>query len=179
MRGSVGACPRERGHGTLGRFGCEWLGHGREHGHGTRLWLVLGRGRGRVGMACPYGWSVSGRLSGKGSSIVNWWLLLAGAGSGWGAVGLPDVGNVTATAILGWYAWHTASRAIPQLVKDFREEMAENRCEYRSERDAFRSELAAERRERHEDNQAIVAALRELSSRMPLRDCATNEGARG
>ncbi len=33
---------------------------------------------------------------------------------------VAELSNLTATAILGWYAWHTATRAIPQLVADFR-----------------------------------------------------------
>jgi Spy/CpxP family protein refolding chaperone len=49
-----------------------------------------------------------------------------------------DFGNLTSTAILGWYAWHTTTRAIPQLVADFRQELQEHR-------EAFRRELAAER----------------------------------
>ena len=35
---------------------------------------------------------------------------------------LPDLGNLTATAVLGWYAWHTASKSIPGIVRSFREE---------------------------------------------------------
>jgi hypothetical protein len=26
---------------------------------------------------------------------------------------LPDISNLTATAVLGWYAWHTVSKTIP------------------------------------------------------------------
>jgi len=52
-----------------------------------------------------------------------------------------DFGNVTATAMLGWYAWHTTTRTIPQLVSAFRDEILELR-------DAFREELAIER-DRH------------------------------
>lgn len=49
-----------------------------------------------------------------------------------------DFGNLTATAILGWYAWHTTTRTIPQLVADFRQELT-------ALREAFREELASER----------------------------------
>lgn len=49
-----------------------------------------------------------------------------------------DFGNLTATAILGWYAWHTTTRTIPQLVADFRQELHELR-------ETFRQELQAER----------------------------------
>ncbi len=38
-----------------------------------------------------------------------------------------QVGNLTATAILGWYAWHTATKTIPQLVENFRRELATER----------------------------------------------------
>jgi len=49
-----------------------------------------------------------------------------------------DFGNLTATGILGWYAWHTAARTIPGLVKDFREEA-------REQREAFKEEMRIER----------------------------------
>lgn len=49
-----------------------------------------------------------------------------------------DLGNLTATGILGWYAWHTAARTIPGLVKDFREEA-------REQREAFKEEMRIER----------------------------------
>lgn len=70
--------------------------------------------------------------------------------------GLPklDLANLTATGILGWYAWHTASRTIPGLVKDFREESAE-------QRQSFREELRIER-EAHRD---AVDSLRESLQR--------------
>ncbi len=77
----------------------------------------------------------------------------------------PDLGNLTATAILGWYAWHTASRTIPELLQAFREELATAREECRREREALRDELNAERIERHSDHMAIVEALHELAAR--------------
>ena len=75
----------------------------------------------------------------------------------------PDLGNLTATAILGWYAWHTASRTIPELLTAFREELATARDECRVEREALRDELNAERIERHSDHLAIVTALQGLT----------------
>jgi len=35
---------------------------------------------------------------------------------------ISGLSNLTATAILGWYAWQTATRTVPQLVADFRAE---------------------------------------------------------
>jgi hypothetical protein len=66
--------------------------------------------------------------------------------------GMPnvDLGNLTATGILGWYAWHTASRTIPGLVKDFREEA-------RDQREAFKEEMRIER----ENHRAEVLDLRQ------------------
>ncbi|MHB1033217.1 MAG: hypothetical protein ACYC0Y_01115 [Pirellulales bacterium] len=78
----------------------------------------------------------------------------------------PEVGNLTATAILGWYAWHTASKTIPGLVRDFRQEMAAERAESRAERELFAEQLTAERRQRHEDHQAVVEAVRDLADRL-------------
>jgi hypothetical protein len=59
---------------------------------------------------------------------------------------VPDwVSSVPATAILGWYAWHTTTRTIPQLVADFREDMkaarAEMRTELQLERDAHQAHM--------------------------------------
>lgn len=94
------------------------------------------------------------------------------------SVAWPNVSNVTATTVLGWYAWHTSTKTLPSLIESFREEMAANRYEYRSERDAMRGELASERRERHADNAAIVAALRELSDRLPANGAVRVETTR-
>lgn len=94
----------------------------------------------------------------------------------------PELGNLSATAILGWYAWHTAARTIPELVRAFRDESAAQRAllvaerntgrddletlraEHLAERRALREELAAERTQRHADQQAIVAALEQLAA---------------
>jgi hypothetical protein len=80
---------------------------------------------------------------------------------------LPELGNLTATAILGWYAWHTASRAIPGLVQHFRDEAAAARDDFRQEREAFHEALRQEREQRHADNAAIVDTLRELITERP------------
>ena len=50
---------------------------------------------------------------------------------------LSELGNLTATAILGWYAWHTSTKTIPQLVDDFRGELATERAQQRADREAF------------------------------------------
>ena len=84
---------------------------------------------------------------------------------------VPDISNVTATAILGWYAWHTASKTIPGLLEAFRDELATTRTEYRIERETLREELNAERLERHADHMAIVMALNELADRLRAADC--------
>ncbi|HWA98593.1 MAG TPA: hypothetical protein VG713_08875 [Pirellulales bacterium] len=79
---------------------------------------------------------------------------------------LPDLSNVTATAILGWYAWHTVSKTIPGIVEAFREEAATMRSECRLERETLYQELAAERCQRHADHMAIIEALDDLARRM-------------
>ncbi len=76
---------------------------------------------------------------------------------------IPDMSNLTATAVLGWYAWHTVSRTIPALVEAFRDELADLRCESRADREALYHELAAERQQRHADHLAIVTALNEVA----------------
>lgn len=79
----------------------------------------------------------------------------------------PDVGNLTATAILGWYAWHTASHTLPALVRNFREELAAMRDDARSARETFRQALAEERAQRRADQAAVVEVLHTLSRQLP------------
>ncbi|MGE0610277.1 MAG: hypothetical protein AB7O62_24520 [Pirellulales bacterium] len=76
----------------------------------------------------------------------------------------PDLGNLTATAILGWYAWHTASRTLPALVAEFRAELAAARQACREERAVFFEALLQEREQRHGDRLALIAALRESAA---------------
>ena len=82
-------------------------------------------------------------------------------------LGLPDLGNLSASAILGWYAWHTAARTLPGLVRNFRDELAAIRAEQRGEREAFREELRLQRQARHADQQLLAAALADLVERLP------------
>lgn len=72
-----------------------------------------------------------------------------------------QLSTLTATGVLGWYAWHTAYHTIPKLVEAFRQEMASARSECAAERELLHQELASERRQRHEQHEAIVATLRE------------------
>lgn len=73
-----------------------------------------------------------------------------------------DLGNMTATAILGWYAWHTASRTIPNLVNDFRAEMQLERKTHGDERAQLFSELKEERNQRIEDTKEFLQTIRGL-----------------
>ncbi len=75
----------------------------------------------------------------------------------------PSAGNITASAILGWYAWHTAAKTIPSLMSDFRQEMAASRDICREDREVFRQELAEQRAQQHADNLSILETLRELT----------------
>lgn len=62
-----------------------------------------------------------------GSAIASWIVpVLADAAL---PSNLPalDFGNLTSTAILGWYAWHTQTRTIPKMLDDYRAEMAAER----------------------------------------------------
>lgn len=77
-----------------------------------------------------------------------------------------DVGNLTATAMLGWYAWFTATRTIPGLVQVFREELHGERDENQRDRAAFRDELAEERMQRHANHLATFEALQELAAEL-------------
>jgi hypothetical protein len=56
---------------------------------------------------------------------------------------LHEVGNLTATAMLGWYAWHTVARTIPELVANFRAELAAERAGHRHAVESICRELAS------------------------------------
>ena len=60
-----------------------------------------------------------------------------------GQLPLPEVGNLTATAMLGWYAWHTVARTIPQIVTAFRAELAAERASHLAAVELICRELAA------------------------------------
>jgi len=59
-------------------------------------------------------------------------MLLLGQSDSVSPVSIPkfDFGSLSATAILGWYAWHTTTYTIPNIVKDFREELRESRSQF-------------------------------------------------
>jgi hypothetical protein len=82
------------------------------------------------------------------------------------SLGMPDFGNLTSSAILGWYAWHTASKTIPGLVHHFREELAACRACQRAEQEAFREELAAERTQRSADQAEVALVLGQIRDQL-------------
>lgn len=89
--------------------------------------------------------------------------------------GLPTwLGSASATALLGWYAWHTATKTIPNLVNDFRAEMKESReacaTEKQGHLDAFRAELREERQHREASSTRIATALDKLSDSVKSRN---------
>jgi hypothetical protein len=80
-------------------------------------------------------------------------------------VPLPDVSNLTATAMLGWYAWHTASRTIPDLVANFRAELAAARDDHRAAVECLCHELRAHRESRDTHHRELLSALEGIASR--------------
>lgn len=75
----------------------------------------------------------------------------------------PELGNLTASAVLGWYAWYTATRTMPGMLRTFRDEMSAARQDFRQDCAALREQLACEREYRHRDNAAMARALNRLS----------------
>jgi len=90
----------------------------------------------------------------------------------------PELGNLTASAVLGWYAWYTATRTMPGMLRSFRDEMTAARQDFRNETAAQRAELAVEREYRHRDNAAIAKALNRLA-RASLLNRGGAEARRG
>ncbi len=104
-------------------------------------------------------------------SLTTLALLIASAGliqAHTHSLGIPDFGNLTSSAILGWYAWHTASKTIPGLVRHFREELALCRAYQRSEQELFREELAAERAQRSADQAEVVEVLGQIRDQLVI-----------
>jgi hypothetical protein len=79
-----------------------------------------------------------------------------------------DFSSLTATAVLGWYAWYTAYHAIPALVQAFRDEQAALRADCAAERESLHAELAAEREQRYAHYALVVESLRDLARRLPV-----------
>ena len=77
---------------------------------------------------------------------------------------VAELSNLTATAILGWYAWHTATRTIPQLVETFRHELATERSQHQTDREAFLDQAAEDRERRHDDHTALLQAIHDLTT---------------
>ncbi len=74
-----------------------------------------------------------------------------GAGPSW----LQALVQVGALAIVAYVVYRMVDQTIPNLVKAFREELAE-------ERKAFREELAEERKAREQTRQEFTAELRAI-----------------
>jgi hypothetical protein len=52
--------------------------------------------------------------------------------------GFNAITNLSATGVLAWVVWFTLSRSIPDIIKQFTDEMTQARAD-------FRAEIAAER----------------------------------
>ncbi|MDZ4820122.1 MAG: hypothetical protein SGJ20_14235 [Planctomycetota bacterium] len=72
---------------------------------------------------------------------------------------IDQVSNMTATAMLGWYVWHTSTRTLPELVADFRAELAIQRAEHRENIELLCSEINTEIERRRAEQQELLAAI--------------------
>ena len=91
------------------------------------------------------------------------------------------VAQLGAVGVLGWYAWHTASRTLPNLLSEYRAERSDERASFErmlaeqresfaqrldSETDQFR-EIVAEQRAAHERQiELITRSLDNLADRI-------------
>ena len=79
----------------------------------------------------------------------------AGQLESWG----PWASNLVNLGFLAWYAWHTTTKTIPGIIRDFRGELVDTRStfafELKETRAAFREEMAAERLQHKEE---LIAA---------------------
>lgn len=66
--------------------------------------------------------------------------------------GPAEIGSLTSSGILVWYAWHTTNNTIPGLAKTFSETIDKMR-------DEFREELALQRQEAEEIRRELLGTL--------------------
>ena len=78
---------------------------------------------------------------------------------------VEQIGNLSATAMLGWYAWYTASRTVPELLRAFREELDHHRAQADKQQSLFAGQLAEQRALQHADTLLLLDALHDLSLR--------------
>lgn len=79
--------------------------------------------------------------------------------------GIPtELNALSATAILGWYAWHNSSRVIPGLIKTSSESGKTLVAEFKSEtaelRSTFERTMALERERAQQESQAAIDRYR-------------------
>ncbi|HEY2883213.1 MAG TPA: hypothetical protein VGJ15_12285 [Pirellulales bacterium] len=86
---------------------------------------------------------------------------------------LPELSNLTSTAVLAWYAWHTATRTLPKLIDDFRSELSTQRAQHRFDLESFLHEMTNERTQRHADSVSMTHALGELSTAISRTNSST------
>ena len=74
--------------------------------------------------------------------------------------------TISGTLVLGWFAWHTITRTIPELQRNFREELATERAE--------NARLHSQTNERHEREISEWRKMLELSQKM-LHEAITED----
>ena len=84
--------------------------------------------------------------------------------------GLPfhfDINNLTATAVLAWYAWYTASRSIPDIIKQHIDASKAAQEQFISEmastRKTFQDQIATLQSTTHADAMAVAKGIGDLS----------------
>lgn len=81
--------------------------------------------------------------------LVDVWALVAQAQAEPGAEAVGSaIAQLGAVGVLGWYAWHTASRTLPNLLSEYRAERRDERGSFErmlaEHREAFAQMLASE-----------------------------------
>jgi hypothetical protein len=104
----------------------------------------------------------------------------AGGDLGAGALGTA-VAQLGAVGVLGWYAWHTASRTLPNLLSEYRAERREERLSFErmlaekreqfaqilaDETEQFRGILAEQRAAHERQIEMLTQSLDGLAGRL-------------
>lgn len=94
------------------------------------------------------------------------------------------IAQLGAVGVLGWYAWHTASRTLPNLLSEYRAERRDERSSFErmlaehresfaqmlaSETEQFRGILAEQRAAHERQIELVTQSLDNLAARLTAR----------
>lgn len=83
--------------------------------------------------------------------------------SGIVAVAIPTIGGLMSLGFVGWYAMHTTTKTIPELIKRSDDQLATARKEYRDSLDLCMEEFRSEVKEQRVESAERAKVSQELA----------------